>query len=579
MANLVSNPMEEKLQLEILAQEESTEKFVGLEASLLPPNIQAQLDRYFVALAEVDKTRSQPRAFYARESEALKFKASNFIYSRDKRVDDLASEEVQTAIRIKTTLFPYGVPRLIICLDGRVLGKLMAGLHGNAMRVPAGDSQDFIPKKSNGELMLVEGELSHTVDRTMKHTDLLVEVFDSHVGCAARNLEEFDRYFQKFVDNGLRYDVLRKKAQITALSEYVQRKYAGSKKIIAIQTSFEPTTGYCYMGLELCVDDVRVFKDGFSKPVIDKNHPELAALPDVLGQLVNEGKILYTRHLVDTYQGGVIRQVFERNQFPLDYESNYRVDTLRFWQAIDSMKPEVLPIIEQAVADLFRGRISDPKEVTQRAVFLLANSFGAFLQNQNGSYRYAEHDESVIVGTYSEKGPFDRARSFSINPDNVNFSKYVKLARDLIRQNRQAGRMSQLEKQMVSKLFPSRDTYTNVPILFIQFERVKDVLSDIAKVQNADWSDLPKIRWMTMTDGEFTKYLESKVREITTTTAKAINKLRHRAINLYRPGLPSTEAILEGGIAPLWILASQDRRTLAFLPFLTAGYEEGSVHF
>jgi hypothetical protein len=568
--------MEDQLELQTMPTE-SMATDVVLEASLLPANIQIQLDRYFDALTEVDQTRSTPRPFFDKEAKALKFKAANFIYSRDKRVDDLVSGPVVEAIRIKTALFPYGVPKLIICLDGRVLGKLMAGLHGNAMRVPAGDSKDYVPRKRDGKLMLVKGELSQIVDRALRDTDLMVEDFDSHLGCAARDLEEEDRYFRKFPDNGLRFDVMRKSAQAAALVGYVQNKYGGKKRIIPIQTSFEPTTGFCYMGLELCVEDPRVIKDGFSKPVEDKDLTERAKLPDVLGQLVSEGKILYTKHLMDTFQDGAIRKAFERYKFPLNYETNYQADTLRFWKSIASMKSEVLPVVEKAVAGLFGDKIPDSKEVTERALLLLANAFGAFLHNQNEKYPYAEHDESVIVGTYSEKGPFDRARSFSINPDNANFSAYVKLARDLIRKNRQASRMSQLEKQMVSELFKSRDEYINVPILLVQFERVKEVLRDIQDVQKADWSDLPRVPWMTMTDREFTKYLESKVRDITTITATAINKLRQRAINLYRPGLPSTEAVLEGAITPLWILASQDRRTLTLLPFLTAGYEEGFV--
>lgn len=557
-----------------------TEKTAYLEAlsKLELPEIgnglEQQLENYISVVAKLDKERGGPTNIdgETKKLAMLYFKLRQFVYSRDHRLDEIASSEVQEAIKTKTVLFPYGVPRLLLCLDGRVLSKLFAGLHGNALRMPAGDSSEFRPCRQGTNLFLSEGQITKVINEVFKHQDKLCEVFDSHVGCAARKLAAEEKKGSTIPDKGLSEDVKRKKDMAAALQKYVEHKYSGTKKVIVLQTSFDPHSGYMYMGLERkeCLDDSRVISEGYTEKV--------------LTALVQENKIISTKELAEK----VFTDLFLKNYFTINYETDYVKSSLNFWNNIKGMSDKALPAIKEKLASVFSREVyslseeEKNKELEQRAVLLLANAYNAFLHNRerDGSpreYAYEKHDESVIVATLSEKGPFDRARSFSLNPQNPDLSGDIYLAKGLIQGNRREGRMSVTEKEAVEVLYGGKkEDYVNNPIPVIFFERLEtqpDLLA-VQALQTADWSDLAVKNWFGMDEKEFDAYLEEKVPNIPLKIARKINELRQRAISLYKPGQKSTEALLDGRLVPVWILTGPDRRTLAVLPFSAKGYEE-----
>ncbi len=557
------------------------EKIAYLEAlsQLALPEIgkglEQQLENYISVVATLDRERAEQNDSDAETKELamLYFKLRQFIYSRDHRLDEIASPEVQEAIATKTALFPYGVPRLLICLDGRVLSKLFAGLHGNALRMPAGDSSEFRPCRQGRCLFLAEGQITKVINEVFKHQDELCEIFDSHVGCAARKLAAEEKKGGPVLDKGLAEDVKRKKDMAAALQKYVEDKYLGSKKVVVLQTSFDPHSGYMYMGLEKsgCLDnDPRVASEGYTEKV--------------LAVLVEEGKIIYAKELAEK----VFYDLFLKNYFTINYETDYIKSSLNFWNNIKAMSGEALPVIKEKLASVFTVEFSSltekekAKELEQRAVLLLANAYNAFLHNRERGglprvYAYEKHDESVVVATLSEKGPFDRARSFSLNPQNPDLSGDIYLAKGLIQGNRRDGRMSATEKEAVEALYGGKkEDYVNNPIPVIFFERLETRPDSqaIQGLQIADWSDLAEKNWFGMDEKEFDSYLEEKVPNIPLKIARKINELRQRAISLYKPGQKSTEALLDGRLVPIWILTGPDRRTLAVFPFIAKGYEE-----
>lgn len=560
------NNQEKKPYLEALDQLALPELGSGLEQ---------QLENYISAVAKLDHERGEQIDSQAETKELamLYFKLRQFIYSRNHRLDEISSLEVQEAIATKTALFPYGVPRLLLCLDGRVLSKLFAGLHGNALRMPAGDSSEFRPCRQGRGLFLAEGQITEVINEVFKHQNKLCEIFDSHVGCAARKLAAEEKKGDVVLDKGLAEDVKRKKDMAEALQKYVERKYPGTKKVVVLQTSFDPHSGYMYMGLEKteCLDnDARVMREGYTEKV--------------LATLVQEGSIFYAKELAEK----VFNDLFLKNYFIINYETDYIKSSLNFWNKIKAMSGEALPVIKEKLSSVFAVKLASlmkeeqEQELEQRAVLLFANAYNAFLHNheRDGSpkiYAYEKHDESVVVATYSEKGPFDRARSFSLNPQNPDLSGDIYLAKGLIQGNRRDGRMSATEKEAVEVLYRGKkEDYVNNPIPVIFFERleIQPDLTAVQRLQTADWSDLAEKNWFGMNEKEFDAYLEEKVPNIPLKVARKINELRQRAINLYKPGQKSTEALLDGRLVPVWTLTGPDRRTLAILPFITKGYGE-----
>jgi len=496
--------------------------------------------------------------------EMAAFKLCQFIYSRDKRLEDIQSPEVQMAIQIKKSLFPYGVPNFVICMDVRVLAKLIACLHGHSFRTPAGDiKNEFLPKKNRpSELFLNEGNFSKMLDEAFMDQPTIMEIFDSHLNCAAGGLRAADYHAKKALDNGLRDDVVRKKRMKAAAIDYVNRKYGTAKNLFVLQTAFNPSNGFCYLGLDR--DDClsRVASQGYTE--------------DNIRELVKEGLILSTSDLV---RSGLIKKLFLKYYFECDYLTDYRQSSFNFWNNIKLMAPRLFPFMEEKVRAVI-GPLSE-NDLKQAAVFLAANAYNAFLHNFQADglakkYVYDVHNESVIAVTTSEKGPFDRATSFSLDPNSPSLSSDLVFGHGLIRNNRAAGRMSTYEIEAMRKVFQGdNERYINNPVLTMFFHRTWEELTtqETKELMGVNWSDLADVDWISMTDDEFRRvYLIKKMPGISAVAASAINNLRKQAVHFFQPGLPSSELILDGRIIPVWTLTDPDRKTIAFLPFLINGY-------
>ena len=491
------------------------------------------------------------------------FKAAHFINLRNERSEDLLSPEVKKAMEIKSDFFPIGTPRFLICIDGRVLTKLIACFHGNSYHVPAGDTKiDFLPlKNSQGRLFLKNGFLSGMIDRVITEQGYLHEVLDSHLHCAAGGLGAADRHCCEVADHGLWDDVVRKSEKKRAIIEYVDKKHSGSL-IFVTQMSFNPDNGFSFFGLDKknCLDLAK--ETGYTSEVIDS--------------LVDKDLIVSTKKLAEED----LKEIFSKYLFVCDYPNDYRNSTKIFWTNFELMSSEILPKLKEKIKSTLS--LENEKELEQTAALVLASAYNGFLHNNNADgskrdYPYANHRESVITVTVSEKGPYSGAESFFVHPQSLSISADIKLGRNLIIGNRHKKRMSDLEIEAINQVYGNNYTYPKSPVLAFFFQRTSDELSveEISKLQTIDWSDVVDTNWFDLSNEEFLDtYLEKKWAGIPAKIAYAVNRLRKQAIDIYTPNQEATDDFLAGRIIPVWTIACPNRRILSVIPFVINGYRQ-----
>lgn len=556
----------------------------------IEPGLKKQIDFYLTGVSRCEQDVYAQASPEDREKKkaALYFKLWQFFYSREERIKDIKSNEIRETIETKKRLFPCGIPKLVLCIDGRVLPKSYAGLHGNAIKTPAGDLADVVPsdKKEEPPYLMENSKFAHTLDKVLEEQDVVCEVLVSHDACTARRLETKDikALEGNAPDDGLIDDVRRKKDIALAMKNYAKDKHPG-KEIIPIQVSFDPHNGFSFMGLEKdeCLEDERVTEKGFTHQVLE--------------ELAREGKIVSTEQLIDE-NDAFLRHIFEQSYFEIDYRNNYKESTVNFWKNIEKMVKNsegesALETIKDKLKDIFPElkKKESQKELVQRALLLLANSYNAYLHNYDSSggkkeYPYGKHDESVIVCSYSELGPFDRARGFSVYPDDPNLSTSINLAHGVVKDNRRAGVFSKSEKALLSTLYPGEekpDKHVNNPVAELRFERLNELPDPamVEKLRQTDWSELLSGKdnsgknWMNMSSQEFFQWLDEKVKWIPSAVAHAINELRKGAVRAYEKGRPATKAHLDGRLALVSVLTGPKRETIAIFPFITRGYGKG----
>ncbi len=562
------------------------------EMSEIEPGIKKQLDNYLEAIVKLhqDTYEQAGEAEAKKKLAGLYFKLWQFFYSREERLKDIQSPEIREIIELKRSLFPLDLPKWVLCIDGRIITKLTMGLHGNSIKTPAGDLPEVVPNRdANQPDYLDEGEFSSLLDGVFENVDVINEVYDSHVACAAggKEIVKKEALTGSPEDAGLMAEVKRKKVIQAAIEDYVMQKYHGKKRVASVQTSFDPHTGFMYMGLEKneCLEDENVKKHGYSH--------------EILHNLAEEGKILSTESFLEEDSGDLMH-LFEKHHFDIDYRSNYKESTILFWTRLKEMADDgkATRIIRDKILRIFPGVYGKEKqgELKQRVMIVLANTYSGYLHNFNkdGSrkkYPYSDHDESVIAVTSRENGPFDRARGFNVFPDSPTLSTDVDLAHGIVQGVRRSEKFSKSEAKLLATLYPAKgiveqdlfegvpkvdaEAYVNNPVAVLAFERLKKMPSPevVKKLQETNWGEeLQKIDWLKMESEKFFDFLNEVVPEIPSVIAHRINVLRKKAIGLYKRGEPATAALLDGRLAPIWTLCGPERETLAMIPFVTRGY-------
>ncbi len=539
----------------------------------LDPSLVRQVAHFNAALYSLyrgnQRWKRVPEAEEIRRLAMILFKVVQFIYSREQRVVDLHSPEMKAIVALKERLFPMGIPFLWLCIDGRCLSKLFAGLHGKAIHTPAAQNpSEFLALSDGSGFLLKEGEFTDMLRHALSQRPRLAEFLDCHIGCAAQALHERECNGVESPDAGLREDIMTKMAMARAIRTYVSAKYGDPNKIATFITSFDVNTGFMFVGLDEVVEDERVAEHGFTKQILE--------------ELVAEGRVISTASLV---LDPAIREAFEQRYFDVNYAADYLSSTAKFWQAMEEIAPELLPKFEHHVRrvhpHLAHGDRAD--DLRQLAMVLLANCFNGYLHSfdPDGSarpYPYAEHEESVISVTVSPQGPFDRAVAFSVYPKDPQISDYLHLALGIIMGNRRAGRMSHFEKEALKQVYSNGDRAAfNYPVPAFFFERLLAMPAEdeLRQIREVDWSRILDWPWRTMSSPEFIHVIDRELLPgISATAAMAIDALRLRLAEQYTPGLSAADDLIDGRIIPVPILTGPNREVIAILPFLATGFAD-----
>lgn len=503
-----------------------------------------------------------------------------FVNDRNKRASEIHNPKYQEIVQLANKQLPLPT-YTVMCMDGRV--KLIhvvgfgAGI-GSSMRVPGALLKEFI-RSSEGTLRLEStSNFAQLLDKAFIKNEAIAEIFDSHYGCAARKGEEAARG-RNPADAGLFSDVMHKKEFVSATKQYV-KKYHPGKYIALIQTSFNPYTGYLYMGLE-------------KKGAIEfaKKKAGRSSLPEfskpILKELVMQGIVISTGNLVSNKK---IQSIFEKNFFSVNWKHNYIASSRNFWNAITRMKSVIYPVLKKELLksypELSAATVQNKKEIEERALILLCNSFNGYLHNKDHNelnyldiddheyegqkhYQYDTHNEEGIKVSEGGHPPYDIAMFVIFGGDLLNVPANIELASGIVRDNRAKTRVTD-----ASKSYKTTEQFVRgpVPVVMQQIVREKMLTNkDWKTLEEIDWSDLQTIAWQEMSDVEFSTYLQGKG-NLPLALANAINTLRKRMVVVYDPSSPTSTHLLDQYKVILPVVCDEDRVTHAVIPFLKLGF-------
>jgi hypothetical protein len=469
----------------------------------------------------------------------------------------------------------------VMCMDGRVKMIHAFGFSadiGSAIRKPGGILKEFIRGK-DGKLKLERGStFAQQLESAMARGEGTAEVFDSHYVCAARGREEKARG-KSPSDGGLFSDVLHKKEMAEATKAYVAASHLDSRNLATIQTTFNPITGYMYMGLE--TDDAIEFareRAGKADPVFSK---------EVIEGLIAEGKIISTGALIDN---PVVRAAFDEQFFAISWKDDYVNSAKNFWEGIASMRDSLLPIFKRGLTSIYpefhsEDRVSR-RELEERAMLLLSNTFNAYLHNRDHSekeylqmsdddyeaqqhYVYDTHREEGIKVSRGGHPVYDIAMLVIDSEDKESMSSDVEFGGGIVRDNRALERITDS-----SGIYATPEAFAVAPVPVV----VQEIISD-PRITDREWEALHEIDWTgienepwdTWTTTEFERAV-NKRGVVVGPILTGLDNLRMIMATLYNRRSPSSSHLLTHIKVALPIMCGPDRETHAVIPFVKLGY-------
>ena len=523
-----------------------------------------QINLFVSQLEEFNNKLPKERRHQAKDYDFIRHFYKAFIDDRNYRALEVESTQYKKALQIAKSLFPM-MTLWVLCMDGRVksihTNGASAGI-GSSIRVPGGILKEFV-RGSSGQLKLIPSSyFPNCLDRVFLQNDTVAEIFDSHIGCTARKGEESARGNLPS-DAGLYSDVIHKIEMAKATKIYVQNKYKGKKHLEVIQTSFDPHSGFMYMGLETKTAISYAEKD--SKDQFTDT---------ILETLSEKGIIFSTLHFSKNLE---VAKLFNKHFFIIDWKDNYIKSSTLFLEHVNQLKTTLLPMIEKRLIKIFPELKSQDKHtkmlLKERTMLLLTNAYNAYLhntdqQNPHHHYRYREHEEEGIKVSEGAYPPYDIS-TFVLNDGNIStLPEDIELASGLVRSNRRDGRIKDRSKNYINN-----DEFSKAPVPIVIQEIIRDerlTQSDWKALAHIDWSDLATTPWTTMTDDVFDSYLEKKGK-LTQSLANGIKKIRNKLIHLYDPHEITSAHLIDQYKTVLGIMCDHNRRTFAVIPFLKLG--------
>lgn len=559
---------------------------------LMPEHINKQLGSFVDLLKGYNSTFSPERQHPEKAYKFLKGFFSRFIKDRNSRAEEVDSPAYKKVLELANSLLPMEA-FAVLCMDGRV--KLIhifgfpAGV-GNSVRVPGGLLKDFIRGK-DGSLKLAKGSnFAGLLDEASSRRDSLTEIFDSHKVCKARKKEAEARGYQP-EDDGLLDDVMDKRRMVEAAKKYIiENKTSGDdRQVVFVQTTFDPLTGFLYIGLETD-KALQYAKDiAINKANKEKRDPE-SAMPvytkDVIKSLIEKHLIISTGQLINNE---IIREKLDEKFFDAKWKNEYVKTAEQFWRGISEIKDSLLPIFERSLISIYPELSHDDprtkKELEEKAMLLLCNSYNAYLHNKThveidylsiedeeyesaGHYEYDNHNEAGIAATVGGYPPYDISTFVIHNEDLHNMPVGIEEASGMVRDNRRDDRIIDFTRNYFD---PEEFRKAPVPVAMQEIIRDGRLTEEDWKVlDKADWSDLPA-DWDTMTQQNFAAYLQRKGK-FSISLANGIENLRNKMKTIFDPNTITAAHSVGQYKVILPVICDQSRRIRAIIPFLKLGY-------
>lgn len=536
-----------------------------MSSKSLPVTLSKQIDEFIDNLKSYNVKVAFPRD--EKDYGFLKDFYTRFFEDRNKRALEVSSQAYKEVRKIANEQFP-SVTLWNLCMDGRVLAVLINGSSagvGSSVRVPGGLLREFVYGDDGKLFLLEDSNFAFILRRALKKfkTKKIFEVFDSHVGCAARKAEEM-AHGKMPSDAGLIMDVLYKKQMAEATIEFVKKQFDEDIKVVPIQTSFDPHSGFMYMGLET--------KKALAYA---KNHGN-EYTEHVLHDLVKNNLILYAEDLI---RRRGLDKVFGKYAFSLDWKDQYLKSSKTFWINVASMKDEALPQIKEEVLKIYpelRENTQDAKdELEERAMLLLTNAYSGFLNNkmqdvheeEHHAYPYGVHREEGIKVSEGGYPPYEISMFVVFSLDTENLPANIELAAGLVRANRREERVKDR-----SQTYSDSHEFAQAPVPVVVQEIIREQISEgeWESVSKIDWSDMP-YTWDSMPAQEFFEYLQKKG-NMSIAVANGINNLRERMAVLYKPEQPTSGHLIQHYKVAMPVVVGANRKSYFILPFVKLGF-------
>ncbi len=525
-----------------------------------------QLERY------IDQTVESLDGPVGKHRTYLREKLARIMRERNERAEEIRTPEVREAADIANRLF--GCRTFInYCVDGRVVPALMfgivAGIRGGRLESPAGDSPDFVRSRDARDefaLVIRPGSPFEELLRVAmeKNPERLVQVLDSHCGCAAKE-GECGRLAKETDDKGLRRDVLRKRGMARAMESWArtwtERNGNGrnGRRVIAIQTSFDPHHGDLYMGLE--TDEALQRSEGTD------------FTPEILDALAAEGKIIATGRLAREPRFATTFETLYSGFDPKpDWGKAYAQTAIQFWKAMDEMAAERDSLLSEVCRRLIARTgpypdLRDEHELRHRSLLVLANAFNAYCNNRDGRYEFHEHEEPFVEVSEKRYGPYAQNNGFGVAIHHPKRPEHTAFSASIVRKNRLAGRTR-------SAVYDSPQEFAEAPVPVIVKEVVRRDLSEEewTRLRRIDWSFLREADWSAMDTGAFKSLLLRHGVNVDLDVFDALDKLRQAMADLYSPEEDTGPELLNGSLFAMPVLANGQRGMELVIPFHLRGY-------
>jgi hypothetical protein len=527
----------------------------------------SELVQFIKVLRAINSKRIHPRKNFEEEMEFLESSVYIYIRTRNQRAKELLSDKFQAAHNLATRLLKY-LCFQVFCVDGRISRAAVAGfIAGGSLRVPMGNITDFIRSKETNKLYLPKtSDFAKLLEKSLKTNNIIIQVLDSHQGCAAAEDKAFHRQGSQ-KDHGLFLDVMRKMEMKTALEDWVDdynHKHNTSKKIIVVHLSSQPgvSSQNILIGLR-------------SEENIQYAYEHGGFTDEALEYLISRGSIISTKQLLqEEILAGIFKTLkdnFEVSQ--LNWGKNYDETAFIFWSIIEHLRKQkdlcqfLLEKLIHVIPLLKEDQHKDKLEA--HLVILLGCLVNTCFETQRGHTNHRE-----FFGVITREGevlPFneeDNADAFVVYTKDPNLQASFLLQLGLMRKNRISITHHYYEEKSKTDKQAS-DRYQKAPAIFFVHEVIEQNIS-WRELLDIDWTDLNQTDWTSMPTSDFLRYLAEK--QISSVLVHSLERLRQTMVTLYNPDHISSRFATEGDVIFVPVITDKNREVKAIIPFALSGY-------